>query len=138
MEACAHLQEAPHGAAHHNLALGRIGDLGEDLEEGALARPVAADDAYAFPSFHGVIDVPQRPEHLLGLPHMLCGSERMADHGRQPLSQASTSVVVALAGGDDVLLGQVPDLDGRLHQITSARRLSYALKYRSPTKKRPV
>src|SRR4029079_2089423 len=47
------------------LAFSRLGDPGEDLEEGALASSVRSDDADDFPTFHLEGDVPESPEGLL-------------------------------------------------------------------------
>ena len=45
VKAGAHLQERSHPAPNRHPPLGGLGDAGEDLEQGALAGPVAADDA---------------------------------------------------------------------------------------------
>ena len=48
MEAGPHFEQAADAAADLDAALGGVGDLGEDLEQGALARAVAANDANDF------------------------------------------------------------------------------------------
>ena len=62
MEAGAHLEQAADPAAHHDLPLGRRRDLGEDLQERALARPIAADDADRLSRLNGEVHVPEGPE----------------------------------------------------------------------------
>ena len=65
VESGADLEQGPHAAAEPRLAFGRRGDPGEDLEQGALAGAVVADDAHRLASLDLEAHVAQRPE-LLG------------------------------------------------------------------------
>ena len=62
MEAGAHLQQAGDAARAVHAAAGRLGDAREDLEQGALPRAVAADDADHLAALHLEGDVLERPE----------------------------------------------------------------------------
>jgi hypothetical protein len=65
VEAGADLQQAAHTPAHDGASLGRFGDAGEDLEQGALASPVAADDAEDFAVFYFEGYVFEGPDEFL-------------------------------------------------------------------------
>ena len=62
MEAGAHLEQRADATDDLGSTLGRRGDAGEELEERALPRTVAADDAGHLPCHHLEIDVAERPE----------------------------------------------------------------------------
>ena len=64
MEAGACLQKGLHISIHLDAPLGRINIPRDQLEERALARPVATDDADAATSHDLQIDGAQRPERL--------------------------------------------------------------------------
>ena len=67
MKAGADFEKAADASVKLDLARGRVGDLREDLQEGAFAGAVAADDAddFAFLNVEG--DVAQSPERLAAL-----------------------------------------------------------------------
>ena len=67
MEAGAHLQQRAHPPVDLGFALGRLGDPGQDLQQRALAGPVAADHAQHLAIMNIEIDVLQRPETVIGL-----------------------------------------------------------------------
>ena len=62
VKAGAHLQQAAHPPVDLGPPAGRLGDAGEDLEQRALARAVAADDPHHFALLHLEGDILQRPE----------------------------------------------------------------------------
>src|SRR5262249_32495603 len=62
VEAGADFQQAADAARDLDLALGRLGDAGEDLEQRALAGAVAADDTDHFATVHLEAYVLQGPE----------------------------------------------------------------------------
>ena len=67
MEAGADFQQAPDAAGDLGLALGRLGDAREDLEQRALAGAVAADDADHFTAVHLEAHVLQGPEGVFAV-----------------------------------------------------------------------
>src|SRR5205814_234194 len=58
------LDQARHASSQHGLALGRLRDTGEDLEERRLACAVPADHAEDLSALELERDVPQRPEDV--------------------------------------------------------------------------
>ena len=87
VEPGADLQQASDAAVEHDFAFGHLGDARQNLQQRALSRAVAADQAKHLAAVHVEGDVPQRPELLpLELP------ERMAHR----LAIASPSVVGAV------------------------------------------
>ena len=60
----AHLQQARHAAPQRDLAVGRLGDAREHLEQRAFARAVASHDADDLPAFDLKRHVAQCPELL--------------------------------------------------------------------------
>ncbi len=64
VEARPHFEQRPHPAADPRLPFRGFGDAGKDLEERALSRAVASDDAedFAAADFEG--DVAQRPDYI--------------------------------------------------------------------------
>ena len=62
MKAGADLKQRRDAAADADLAAGRLGDAAQDLEQRALPRPVAADDAENLARLDGEGDVLERPE----------------------------------------------------------------------------
>src|SRR5262245_25124000 len=67
VEAGADLQQAADAAGYLDLALGRLGDAREDLEQRTLAGAVAADDANHFAAVHLEAYVFQRPEGVFSI-----------------------------------------------------------------------
>ncbi len=57
MEAGAYLQQRGYPTKHLKPPRGGFGNAGEDFEQRALARPVAANDAYGFAAFDLEVDV---------------------------------------------------------------------------------
>ena len=117
MEARTDLEEGPDPAAKACLALRRRRDPREDLEQGALAGPVVADDAERLPAPHLEVDVAEGPELLVGL---------TAPKGLHPLRDAlSEQHVAALVRPDLVALSQAPDVDCDLGaHMRSAKKFS--------------
>ena len=119
MEARAHLEQRSDPAAKACLSLGRQGDLGEDLEEGALAGAVVTDHPQRLPTLHLEVDVPQRPELL---------RFRTPSHVLDPLADPLRQQLVAgLVPADLVALAEVVDLDCDVvghAQMTSAKYCS--------------
>ncbi len=76
MKAGAHLQQAGDAPLDLDLPAGRGGDAREDLEQGALAGPVAPDDAQYFALLDGKADIFERPQGfavavaVVGLPDL--------------------------------------------------------------------
>src|SRR4029077_5908547 len=58
------LEQAADAAPERAAAPGRLGQVTEDLEEGALAGPVAPDHAQHLPGLDLEADLAQGPEHL--------------------------------------------------------------------------
>ena len=110
MKAGADLQEGADPTAHDDLALRWVGDAGEDLEDGALAGAVPADDAEDLAALDLEVDVLEGPEGVLrlcGLPEGPQGvAHRIGDALREPF--------VGLIRPDLVFLGEVLHLDDRL------------------------
>jgi hypothetical protein len=61
MEAGAHLQQRSDAAVDLGLALGRLGDARQDLEQRALAGAVAPDHPQHLPALDLEAHMPQRP-----------------------------------------------------------------------------
>ena len=110
MEAGADLQEGTDPTAHDDLALGRVGDPGEDLEEGALAGAVPADDAEDFAAFDLEVNVLEGPEGVLRLRGLPEGPQGVAHGVRETLREPLVGPVYA----DLVFLGEVLHFDDRL------------------------
>ena len=64
VEARANFQQAGNAATHAHAAAGRRGHAAENLEQGAFAGPIAADDSERFPLLDGEADVLERPDGL--------------------------------------------------------------------------
>ena len=67
LEAGPELQQCGQAAPHHDLALGGLEDPRHALEQGRLARAVAAQDPDGLALGDLEADVPQRPEVLVGI-----------------------------------------------------------------------
>ncbi len=66
VESGSDLEQAPDATSDPHLARAGLGDPAQDLEQGALARPVAPDDADRLARLDVEVDVFQRPESLAG------------------------------------------------------------------------
>ena len=64
VKAGAHLQQRTDAPLDLHLPLGGCGDAREDLEQRALARAVAPDDAHDLAALHLEVDVAQRPDRV--------------------------------------------------------------------------
>src|SRR5215211_8108943 len=119
MEAGSHLEQGCDTAASAGEAGGRFGDPGQDLQQGALARPIPADDPERLPLGHLKAHIAERPDLLSGslaltAPQSADGPGHRFPHG-----------AAGLALPEPVALAQVFDLDRVAgHQITSAKRRS--------------
>ncbi len=65
MEACPHFEQGTHAPTHGDRAACRIGDAGEDLEQGAFPCAVAPHNAEHFPFLKVEGDIFQRPNEIL-------------------------------------------------------------------------
>ena len=65
MKARAHFQQRPDAPVHIGVALGRLGDARENLQQRALARAVAPDDAHDLAVLDLERHVLQRPDFFL-------------------------------------------------------------------------
>ena len=66
VKAGAHLQQRPHPAVQFHPAGGGLGDPGQDLEQGALAGAVPADDPQDLPRLHLQVHIFQGPDDVIG------------------------------------------------------------------------
>jgi len=107
VEAGADLQEGTDPAPHDDLALGRVGNAGEDLEEGALAGAVPADDAEHLTALDLEVDILEGPEGVLRCPEVLKGSDGVPDAGSDTFREG----FVGFIHPDLVLLGEVLHLN---------------------------
>ena len=103
LEPCAELQHRRHLASHDDLAGGRLQDSGDALEQGRLARAVAAEDPDRLTRTDLRTDVPEAPR----TPRT--GRARRAT---RVLSATSTS------RGRGGTLGDVLDLNGGAHRAS--------------------
>ena len=103
------LKEGADPAPHDDLALGRIGDPGEDLEEGALAGAVPSDDAENLAALDLEVDVLEGPEGLLRSSEATQGSDRVPHSVRETLREPLVGPVHPYL----VFLGEVLHLDDR-------------------------
>jgi hypothetical protein len=129
VEAAAEFEQRRDVAAQRDGSLGRRHRAGEDLEQGALAAAVPADDADGLAAADGEVHVPQRPE-LAGPRSPQAPEERV----REPvLGPAPEHVALAEARGrrDDVAIAPA--------HITSAKPRRRWLKQTWPNHaKRPA
>src|SRR6185436_11845018 len=117
MEARPDLDQRRDAPIEADLSGSRRGDAGQQLEQGALAGAIRADDAKRFAARHGEVQIAQRPE---GTPIATAepSQPRARRRGRVPWRR------------HQVALGKTIDLDVRLHQTTSATVASVRLKSR--------
>jgi len=122
VEAGADLEEAADAALEADLALGGGGDAGEDLEEGALAGAIPADDTYDLAAVHIEVDVLQRPKGIM----LVADALQTLDRGPDGVDETLGKGLVGTVHPDIVLFRDVPDLDdwvfvsrycSHLHQI---------------------
>src|SRR5258708_27686652 len=86
----------------------RFSDARKDLEQGAFAGAVAANDADGLARINLEADVAQRPDGLRGgAPIAAQTSERCAERVRQRVAQGPVSLTLANA----VLLANIPSAD---------------------------
>ncbi len=115
VEAGADLQQCADPSFEVHFAGGGFGDVGEDLEQGALAGAVVADDAEHFALFDLEVDVPERPEHAFVLPLELAEPLQLPEvaHGRLQHGHqlAGEGVMAFLPHPEAVALGEVLDFD---------------------------
>src|SRR5262245_22715266 len=117
---------------HLDLAQGRVGDPREDLEQRALARAVAPDDADDLADIHVEGDVTQRPDGF--------GLRTAPEGALHHLHQALAEHLVRLGAPQAVALGEPSDLDAAGHAVIlshtrSAMAFSVLLKYARPATK---
>ena len=108
VEAHADLEQRADAAAHLDAALAGLGHAREDLEQRALARPVATDDAdnIALRDLEG--DIVERLEH-----GQLFGLAALQRRGGARDDRLAQGFVALARGGDLVFLGEVLDADRR-------------------------
>src|SRR4029078_5038686 len=133
VEPAAHLEQRAHAAAHHRPSFGGVGDPAEDLQEGALARAVVADDAEHLTGRDGEIDTTHRPGVSPGATRlvviMLDPPEEPAGRVRQQIPQGQ----ILFAFAQLVALAEVYDFDGGRVHISSANVSSMRRKTMRPT-----
>src|SRR5712692_9999002 len=111
VESSAHLQQGTNPAPHLGMALGRLGDARENLQERALARPVTPDytDGLAMSYLEG--GVPESPESLVHIgradgptaQQCACPAKRGQKRIGKRLRQSSVCILLP---GDVVLLAK--------------------------------
>ena len=109
MKARADLEEGTDPAPHDDLALGRVGDPGEDLEERALAGTISPDDAEDLAALDLEVDVFEGPEGILRLCILPESPDRMTHGVRETLREPLVGPVHPYP----VLLGEALHLDDR-------------------------
>ena len=111
MEAGADFQEAADSAVNDRSAGGWLGDAGEDLQEGALAGAVSADDADDLAWLDPEGDIPERPEGVVAVG----GRAEVADSAEGRLESIHEGFAEGPIGlglqADLVLLAQPIDYD---------------------------
>ena len=111
MESRADFQERAHASVDLGGAVRRLRDPGQDLQQRALPRSVAADDSDHLALADFEVDVAQRPEQivaLIGTPTATQEPGRSTDQGGERVAQ---SLVALDAVTDPVLLGELPNAD---------------------------
>ena len=118
MEAGADLEQRAHAPLEHDPSLGGRGDARQDLEQGRLAGAVVPDDSYHLARSDVEGDVPQRPDHVVGLVAIIEARQplqpsQVAQRGAHPAEQGTAHRVgTLLLGADAVDLGQALDANG--------------------------
>ena len=105
VEAGAQFQDGGNFAVDAHAAGGAVERAGQDLQQGALARPIAADHAHHLPAPNVEVDVLQRPKFFMA---RLAG-DHLPEHVGRPAV-------------DLVHLGEIADLDDRLGGLRFPRR----------------
>ncbi len=108
VEAGAHLEQAADAAAQLDAPRRRLGDARQDLEQRALARAVAADDAEHLAAPHLEVDVAQRPDRFAPRRAPAPAPQRSAQRGAERLPERR----VALRGADPEALAESLDANG--------------------------
>src|SRR5664280_1644350 len=106
VEAGAHLEQASDAPVQLDAPLGRLGDAGQDLEQGGFTGAVAADHADDLARRDLERDVLERPDRLLGAPAATEGSR----HG---VGNAFAQRLVPHPLADAVALAEAADADRR-------------------------
>jgi hypothetical protein len=122
VEARPDLEERPDTAADARLAVRRLGDAREDLEQRRLAGPVAPDDAEDVAARDVERDVVERPQDvpLLATPTAREVQAFREDVGERVAHASVQDVLLAEA----VALGEVANLDGVLRRCLRTHALS--------------
>src|SRR5512132_2232978 len=114
MESRADLEQGAHASAYPRLAQGGRGDAGQDLQQGALACAVVADDPEGFAALHFEVEVPQGPE--------LAG-RRASPQPLDPLGDALGEQLVAAPIGTDLeALAEALHLDDEVAAHTTSAK----------------
>src|SRR4051812_30743640 len=89
VKADADFEQRSHTAAHLHFSIGRLGDPRKDLQEGAFARSIAADNADHFASRDPEGDVLKSPDRWRGSAH---GAPRGGRPLHDPLAQSAVAL----------------------------------------------
>ena len=107
MEAGADLEEGADPALEVDLAFGGGGDAREDLQEGALAGAVPADDAHDLALLDLEVDVLERPESIM----LISNALQAFDGGFEYISETLREGLVGPVHPDIVLFGNILEMD---------------------------
>src|SRR2546421_7392912 len=116
MEPGTDLQQRSHSPAGSGNAARWFRDARQDLQQGRLAGPVAADESHGLPLLDRQCEIAQRADLGVGL-----ASVTTANRRDERLAQSAVSAGLA----EPIRLAQLPNVQGQLgHQILSAKRRS--------------
>ena len=115
MKAGANFEQRTNPPPNEGPAGARLGDAGEQLEQGGFAGAITADHAHNFTAANGEGDIPQGPKYIF----VLQASAAAPQRGAQTAPGSARCVGEALAQGlvprlgrpDPVLFGQTLDRD---------------------------
>jgi hypothetical protein len=110
VEADAKLNEWGDAATGDDPTLAGLQDAGDDLQQGAFAGTIVAEQAQGFARLHAQVDIVQGEEMLAAL------ALALVKKGEEARLQAHGAVVA-----EDKLLANVLDEDGGEHQRSSTR-----------------
>ncbi len=123
MKAGADFEQAADAPADDGAAFGRLGDAGEDFQERALARAVAADDADDFAALDLEGDVAERPEGFLVGGRPQAAREPVERRGGQAADFLPARARL-LQRADPVALAEVVHFDDRVGHVAERPKLS--------------